>query len=117
MQVNYVGPLCLGIDHPALEGYDTSRFGPSCYLVEVPEQAGVSGPLMEGDVLIVEEGRVPQHDDLVIAQVEDEQCLFHAFRIGGGLLLVPPLDRSGSLPARRSDLRGVVVSQARRYAF
>lgn len=117
MLVNYVGPLCAGIRHPALSGYDTSQFGLGCYLVEVSEQAGVNGPLIEGDVLIVDEGKTPQHNDLVIALVDGEQRLFHAFRLGGSLLLVPPLDRSGSLPARWADLRGVVVSQARRYAF
>ncbi|SHE99926.1 hypothetical protein SAMN02745148_01559 [Modicisalibacter ilicicola DSM 19980] len=117
MRVNYVGPLVAGLGHPALEGYDTTCFGTSCYLVEVSEEAGVDGPLIEGDVLVVDEGRVPQHNDLAVAVVEGEQRLFNTVRIGNSLLLVPPLDKSGAVPARWSDLRGVVIRQARRYAF
>ncbi|WP_227369851.1 LexA family protein [Halomonas sp. M20] len=117
MRVNYVGPICVGAQHPALEGYDAARFGSSCYLVEVSEEAGINGPLIEGDVLIVDEGRVPQHNDLTVAMVEGEPRLFNTVRIGNSLLLVPPLDKSGSVPARWSDLRGVVIRQARRYAF
>ncbi|SFH34975.1 LexA family protein [Modicisalibacter xianhensis] len=115
MRVTYLGPLIAGLQHPALHGYDLSHFSPSCFLVEVKEGAGLDGPLIEGDMLVVDEGRTPQHNDLVIALVEEEQCLFHAFRIGGSLLLIPPRGRDGAVPARWVDLRGVVVSQARRY--
>lgn len=115
MLVNYVGPLCAGIHHPALEGYDLKRFSPSCYLVEISQCAGINGPLIEGDVLVVDEQRIPQHDDLVVAVVDDEQRIYRTFRIGGGLMLIPTSGRSGSFPAQASRLRGVVVSQARRY--
>ncbi|MEA3250567.1 MAG: hypothetical protein U9Q35_03150 [Pseudomonadota bacterium] len=47
MIVNYLGPLSAGIDHPGLHGYDLSQFAPSCYLVEIGEDAGVDGPLIE----------------------------------------------------------------------
>lgn len=117
MQLNYLGPLIAGIDHPALRGYDMKQFSPSCYVVEVGEEAGVDGPLIEGDVLVVDEGRVAQHNDLVVAEVEEGQRLFQAFRIGSSLMLVPPRDRSGSFRARQELLRGVVVSQARRYGW
>ncbi|MDI5920436.1 hypothetical protein QLQ86_06530 [Halomonas sp. LR5S13] len=66
MRVNYLGPLCAGISHPALEGYDLKRFKPTCYLVEVSEEAGVFGPLREGDLLVVDEQKPAQHADLVI---------------------------------------------------
>ena len=117
MRVNYLGPLCAGIDHPALAGYDLTRFAPTCYLVEVSDEAGVAGPLMEGDLLVVDEQKTAQHADLVIVDVEGGQRLFSSHRIGGQLWMIPPVDRSGSFPARQSELRGVVVSQARQYAF
>ncbi|SDK78115.1 hypothetical protein SAMN05661010_00060 [Modicisalibacter muralis] len=117
MVVNYLGPLVAGIDHPALRGYDVNQFAPSCYLVEIGEEAGVDGPLIEGDVLVVDEARTAQHDDLVIVDCDEEQRLYQAFRLGGSLLLIPPRDRSGSIRARQNMLRGVVVSQARRYGW
>ncbi|MDT0501625.1 MULTISPECIES: S24 family peptidase [unclassified Halomonas] len=113
MRVNYLGPACLGIDHPALEGYDLSRFRPSCYLVEVSEDAGVGGPLMEGDLLVVDEQKPAQHDDLVVVELDGEQRLFSSHRIGGRMRLIPTAGPKESIWARHSDLRGVVVRKAR----
>ena len=76
-------------------------------MVEVSEEAGVVGPLMEGDLLVVDEQKPAQHADLVIVEVEGEQRLFNSHRIGGQIRLIPPTDRSGSFPARQSDVRGV----------
>lgn len=117
MRVTYVGPLVPGMDHPAMRGYDLTQFSPSCFVVKVGEEAGIDGPLIEGVVLVVDEARTAQHDDLIVAEIEEEQRLFHTFRIGGGLLLIPPRDRSGAFRARRDLLRGVVVSQVRRYGW
>ncbi len=72
--------MCLGIDHPALAGYDPTRFKPACYLGEVIKDAGVGGPLMEDDLLVVDEQKLAQHDDLVIVEVEGEQRLFSSYR-------------------------------------
>jgi SOS-response transcriptional repressor LexA len=116
MRVNYLGPACLGIDHPALEGYDLSGFKPTCYLMEVSEDAGVGGPLMEGDLLVVDEQKPAQHADLVV-ELDGEQRLFSSHRIGGRMRLMPTAGPSESIWARQSDLRGVVVSQARRYGW
>ncbi|MCI0508625.1 hypothetical protein C8E00_103477 [Chromohalobacter marismortui] len=117
MRVHYVGPLVAGLDHPVMRGYDASQFSPSCYLVEVSEEAGVNGPLMEGDLLIVDEQKPAGHADLVVVDLEGEQRLFKSHRIGGRLRLMPTVGPKESLWARRSDLRGVVVSQARRYGW
>lgn len=111
MRVNYLGPACLGIDHPALEGYDLSRFRPSCYLVEVSEDDGVGGPLIEGGLLVVDEQKPAQHADLL----DGQQRLFSRHRIGGRMRLMPTAGPSESIWAPQSDLRGVVVSQASRY--
>ncbi len=115
MRVNYVGPLCAGV-HRAMEGYDLKQFPPSCYLVEVSEEAGVSGPIMEGDVLVVDEAKPVCHADLVVAEFDGEQRLYQTHRIGGAYRLLPTAGPRHSVIARVSDLRGVVVSQARRYA-
>ncbi|KAA0011178.1 hypothetical protein F0A17_13720 [Billgrantia pellis] len=115
MRVNYLGPLCAGM-HPAMEGLNIRQFPPSCFLVEVSAEAGVSGPIMEGDLLIVDEGRSVSHADLVVAELDGEQRLFRTHRIGGAYRLLPTAGPRHSVIARASDLRGVVVSQARRYA-
>jgi SOS-response transcriptional repressor LexA len=113
MRVTYLGPAALGHTHPALEGQEVRQYPPSCYLVEVSAEAGVDGPVIEGDVLVVDEARAPGHADLVVAEVEGEQRLFRAHRIGGTFRLLPMAGPRISLAARPRDLRGVVVRQAR----
>ncbi|PAU76751.1 LexA family transcriptional regulator [Halomonas salipaludis] len=107
MKVNYLGPAGL-VANPALEGLFIGELTPSCYLVEVAEEAGVSGPLIEGDVLVVDEARVAQHADLVVVEIEQEYRLFRSHRIGGGYRLLPACGGSG-MPARNKQCRGVVV--------
>lgn len=114
MQVQYLGPLMMGLGHPALAGYDLKSFPPSCFAVELREGAGLDGPLIEGDVLIADEGRMANNDDLAIAKVEGEHLLARVWRIGGRVRLIPLSGRE-SLFAREEMLLGVVVSQARRY--
>ncbi|SPJ33446.1 LexA family protein [Kushneria phyllosphaerae] len=115
MHVNYLGPLCFQPEHPSLRGYDLSHFPNSCYAVCVGEDAGVNGPLIEGDILIVDESRVPGHGDLVLAEVESGQRLFHYWRPGYRTLL-RPLKEGRSWEAKADRLRGVVVSLLRQYA-
>ncbi|RCV89709.1 S24 family peptidase [Billgrantia montanilacus] len=114
MRVNYLGPLIAGM-HPAMEGLNLKQFRASCYLVEVSDEAGVNGPIMEGDLLVVDEARKVGHADLVVAELEGEQRLFRTHRIGGAYRLLPTAGPRQSVIARVSDLRGVVVSQTRRY--
>ena len=116
MQVRYIGPLCRGMKHPALEGYDLSKFAPTCFLVEVSEEAGVDGTLIEGDLLVVDEGKVVQHADLVIVEREGQHQVYSSHRIGGGFRAIPFFGREG-FSIKQSEVRGVVVSQARRYSF
>ncbi len=75
MQVQYLGPLMMGLGHPALTGYDLGSFPPSCFAVELKKGAGFNGPLIEGDVLIADEDRLATNDDLAIAKVEGEHLL------------------------------------------
>lgn len=104
----------MGLGHPALFGYDLARFPASCFAVELMENAGCDGPLIEGDVLIADENRMIGNDDLAVAKVEGEHLLARVWRIGGRVRLIPLSGRE-SLFAREDMLLGVVVSQARRY--
>lgn len=82
--------------------------------MELREGAGFEGPLIEGDVLIVDESRMVSNEDLAIAKLEGEHLLARVWRIGGRVRLVPLRGRE-SLFAREDMLLGVVISQARRY--
>ena len=82
--------------------------------MELREGAGFDGPLIEGDVLIVDESRMVSNEDLAIAKLEGEHLLARVWRIGGRVRLVPLRGRE-SLFAREDMLLGVVISQARRY--
>ncbi|SDJ88676.1 S24 family peptidase [Billgrantia gudaonensis] len=110
MRVNYLGP-CLVVDHPAVEAMERCR-RPSCYLVEVSDEAGVEGPIIEGDVLVVDEAQPVQHADLVVVEVESQLRLYRSHRIGGAFRLVPACGGQG-MTAKPAECRGVVVHRAR----
>ncbi|NWO08556.1 MAG: hypothetical protein HLX50_23460 [Alteromonadaceae bacterium] len=58
-------------------------------MIEVSEEAVVNGPLMEGDLLVVDEQKPAGHVDLVVVDLEGEQRLFKSHRIGGRMRLMP----------------------------
>ncbi|WP_046079981.1 LexA family protein [Halomonas sp. HG01] len=115
MRLHYLGPALTGHDHPALEALDVRRLPPSCYLVEVGDEAGVDGEIIEGDVLVIDEARPVQHGDLVAVQGEDSLRLCRSHRIGGRFRLMQTAGPQESTWARQSDCRGVVVHSARAY--
>lgn len=109
MRLQYLGPALPGHDHPALEDLDARRLPPSCYLVEVTEDAGVDGEIIEGDVLVIDEARPVQHGDLVAVQGEDALRLCRSHRIGGRFRLMRTAGPPEGFFARPEDCRGVVV--------
>ena len=115
MQLNYIGPLCVGPEHPIVHDIDAERFPPSCFLVEVRAGTGVEGQIIEGDVLVVDEARPVQHADLVVVETGEGLGLFKSHRIGGRYRLMPAGGGQGQ-PADPQACRGVVVRQARMYA-
>lgn len=113
MRLTYIGPVLPGHDHPALEELDARRLPPSCYLVEVGEDAGVDGEIIEGDVLAIDEARPVQHGDLVVVQGEESLRLCRSHRISGRFRLMRTSGPKESFFARQSECRGVVVHKAR----
>lgn len=113
MRLQYLGPALLGHDHPALASLEDRQWPPSCYLVEVGEDAGVDGEIIEGDVLVVDESRPVQHGDLVVVQADEALRLCRSHRIGGRFRLTRMAGPQESLWARQSECRGVVVETAR----
>lgn len=88
MRLHYLGPALPGHGHPALENLDARWLPPSCYLVEVGEDAGVDGEIIEGDVLVIDEARPVQHGDLVVVQGGNSLRLCRSYRIGGRCRLI-----------------------------
>ena len=112
MRLTYLGPLSIGIDHPALVGVDCADYSPNCFAVEAGEEAGIGGSVIEGDVLVVDESRSLGHDDLVVVEMDDALHLYKTFRVGTRYRLLPPGGGQGLMATARM-VRGVVVHQAR----
>lgn len=112
MRLTYLGPIAIGIDHPALNDVDCTCYSPSCFAVEVGADAGVSGAVIEGDVLVVDEARSLGHDDFAVVEMDDALHLYRVFRIGPRFRLLPPNGGNGLMATARM-VRGVVVHQAR----
>ena len=112
MRLSYLGPITMGIEHPALVGVDCDGYSPNCFAVEVGPEAGVQGAVIEGDVLVVDEARSLGHDDLVVVEMDDALHLYKTFRVGSRYRLLPPNGGSGLMATARM-VRGVVVHQAR----
>ncbi|MFI2817897.1 LexA family protein [Vreelandella piezotolerans] len=112
MRLKYLGPLAIGIDHPALLGVDCDGYSPNCFAVEVGPEAGVHGAVIEGDVLVVDESHSLGHDDLVVVEMDDALYLYKAFRVGARYRLMP-LNGGNGLMATARMVRGVVVQTKR----
>jgi len=115
MRVNYLGPAVVGVEHPAVAEMDSRKFSPSCFLVEISEDARPGGPWMEGDVLVVDEARSFGHADLVVAEVEGEYRLFKSHRVGSRCRLLPADGGQGYF-VNTQQFKGVVLRQARCWA-
>jgi SOS-response transcriptional repressor LexA len=111
MKVTYLRP-CRAVDAPALAELVPETLPASCYLVEVSAEAGIEGPLIEGDVLVVDEARPVQHADLVVVDEACELRLFRSHRIGGGFYLVPAGGGQG-MAVSADHCCGVVVRHGR----
>lgn len=115
MHVNYLGPAVVGVEHPAVAEMDKRKFSPSCFLVEISENARPGGPWMEGDVLVVDETRSFGSADLVVAEVEGECRLFKAHRVGSCCRSLTPDGGQGYF-VNTQQFNGVVVRQTRCWA-
>ncbi|WP_442907946.1 S24 family peptidase [Halomonas sp. PA16-9] len=87
----------MGVEHPAIAELDKRKFPPSCFLVEISEDARPGGLWTEGDVLVVDEARSFGHGDLVVAEVEGEFRLFKSHRVGSRCRLLPTAGGQGCL--------------------
>jgi len=112
MKVTYLGPVVAIADHPAIQEMPVSDLPASCFLVEVSDEAGVDGEIIEGDVLVIDENRIPEHGDLVLGCDEGDMRIYHSHRIGGFLRLIP-VGGGHSVTVSVIDCTGVVIRHSR----
>lgn len=122
--VKLLGTVTAGFPSPAEEELvDTLSLDD--YLIKNPEQTfmiKVSGDSMidagihEGDLVLVERGRVPKNKDIVIAQVDREWTMKYYEKIGKEITLIaankkyPPIK-----PRQELVIGGVIVAVIRKY--
>ena len=86
------------------------------YIVKVSGDSMIDEGIKEGDLVLVERGRQPQHGDIVIAQVDGQWTMKYFEKKNGRVLLraankkYPPIE-----PARELVIGGVVVANVRKY--
>ncbi|MCM2131448.1 LexA family protein [Larsenimonas rhizosphaerae] len=114
MLAQYLGPIDSRPD-PSLKFLDLRCYPPSCYLMQAGADAGVGGPLIEGDVLVVDEARHPSHGDLAVVMVDGTREVFETFRVGPRFRF-RPVGGGISLRLKPELILGVVVSLVRRCA-
>lgn len=113
--MNHLGPAVMGAERLAVAEMDKRRFPPSCFLVEISDEAHPGGLWMQGDVLVVDEACSFGHADLVVAEVEREYSLFKFHRVGSRCRLLPANGGEGGFITPK-QYKGVVVRQAKCWA-
>lgn len=58
MRVTYLGPMMMANKHPVAAELKEQAFPASCFAVEVCSGEGIERPVMEGDVLVVNEDQL-----------------------------------------------------------
>ncbi|REC94897.1 hypothetical protein [Kushneria indalinina] len=114
MHAQYLGPVDARPD-PSLMFIDLSRYPASCYLMRAGDDAGVGGPVFEGDVLVVDEARHPSHGDLAVIMIDGVREVFQTLRVGPQFRF-QPVGGGASRRIKPDLVLGVVVSLVRRCA-
>jgi len=122
--VRLLGSIQAGFPSPAEEELvDTLSLND--YLVRNPDQTylvRVTGDSMqdagihEGDLVIVERGRQPQNNDIVIAQVDEEWTMKYYEKQGKTVRLIPANAKYSPItPREELVIGGVITGVIRRY--
>jgi repressor LexA len=89
----------------------------STFLLRVSGRSMIGAGIMPGDLVLVERGRTPQLNDIVIARVDDEYTLKRYFKSGGRVALAPENPEFETIyPESELMIEGVVVGVVRKYS-
>jgi len=88
----------------------------STFMLTVSGDSMIDAGIHPGDLVLVERGRPPKSNDIVVAQVDDEWTLKYFVRDRDGVRLEPANRNYTSIrPARSLTIGGVVKAVIRKY--
>jgi repressor LexA len=103
------------VDTMSLDDY-LIRNPQQSFLVKVTGDSMIDAGVRPGDLVVVERGRTPQNEDIVVAQVDGEWTIKFYQKRGSGIRLVPANPKYPIItPKQELKVAGVVVSCIRRY--
>ncbi|MBP9733677.1 MAG: repressor LexA [Candidatus Omnitrophica bacterium] len=103
------------VDTMSLDDY-LIRNPQQSFLIKVTGDSMIDAGIHPGDLVIVERGRAPQNNDIVIAQVDGEWTIKFYQKRGSGVRLAPANPKYPIItPKEELKIGGVVVSCIRRY--
>lgn len=90
---------------------------PECtYLLRVIGDSMIDAGIHPGDIVLVEKGRNPQSNDIVVARVDDEWTLKYFLRDRYGVTLQPANRKYAPIRPRNSlEVAGIVRAAIRKY--
>lgn len=88
----------------------------STFLLRVSGKSMLGAGIYPGDLVIVERGRTPQSEDIVVAEVDGEWTLKYFRKRGNSVVLVPANAAFKPIKPKESlNVAGVVVGVIRKY--
>ncbi|MDP3900182.1 MAG: transcriptional repressor LexA [bacterium] len=86
------------------------------YLLEVNGDSMIDAGIQEGDLVIVEQGRVPKVGEIVVAEVDNEWTLKYYIKEKNKVILRPANQNfSDIIPKQELKIGGVVTGVVRKY--
>jgi len=123
-QVPILGSIQAGFPNPAeeqlLDMVSVGKFLISrpekSYILKVSGDSMIEAGIKPGDLVVVERERLPNHGDIVVAQIDNEFTLKYYQDKGGKVRLVPANKNYPILyPRENLTILGIVVSVIRKY--
>lgn len=88
----------------------------NCYALQVKGDSMVDAGILEGDIVIIDKGKLPKKNDIIVAQIDDKFTLKHFQYKKGKIVLMPANPRYKPLyPNDSLVIFGVVISVIRKY--
>lgn len=88
----------------------------STYLLRVIGESMIEAGIHPGDIVLVEKGRTPKMNDIVVARVDDEWTLKYFVHDKTGVSLVPANRKYKPIrPRNRLEVAGIVRAVVRKY--
>lgn len=86
------------------------------FMLRVTGDSMVDAGIFAGDIVLVEKGREPKNNDIVIAQVDGEWTMKYFIRKGQNVVLEPANKRYTTIrPQRSLEIGGIVRTVIRKY--